>query len=270
MFGIERLLQRKPRQLSGGERQRVALAPGDGARSRRSSSSTSRSPTSTPSSAPCARDELQAVPAAAGHHHHLRHPRPGGGDGPRRPDRGDERGEGPAAGTPAGGLRRAGRHLRRRVPRHPADEPGRASTGCWSAFGPSRCFPGRLAAGRRGAHVRCASRSTAWRTSARGACSTGRCRELAPNREDDRQPAGHGALHRSRPGTPTTSPSRDEPQVLRHGHRARAARPLPADGGGVTAPALVRPRFEGRTARMTTARWLGRLMLAPALLYIAR
>ena len=26
MFGIERLLQRKPRQLSGGERQRVALA----------------------------------------------------------------------------------------------------------------------------------------------------------------------------------------------------------------------------------------------------
>src|SRR3954469_13616914 len=32
MFGIERLLHRKPRQLSGGERQRVALAPGAGGR----------------------------------------------------------------------------------------------------------------------------------------------------------------------------------------------------------------------------------------------
>ena len=125
MFGIERLLARKPRQLSGGERQRVALA---------------RAMVREPRRLPPRRAALQprrqaphlgprraeAVPAPAGHHHDLRHPRSGGGDGPGRPHRGDERGPGAPARHAAGGLRRAGGHLRRHLPRLAADEPGRA------------------------------------------------------------------------------------------------------------------------------------------------
>ncbi len=51
ILGLEPLLQRFPRQLSGGQRQRVAMGPRHRAQARRSSCSTSRSPTSTPSCA---------------------------------------------------------------------------------------------------------------------------------------------------------------------------------------------------------------------------
>ena len=96
----------------------------------------------------------QAVPAGDRHHHHLRHPRPGRGDGPGRPDRGARPTAGPP-GRPAGrGVRRPGRHLRRHVHRLAADEPGARATARWSASGPSTCC--RPTVVRRPTRSRCA------------------------------------------------------------------------------------------------------------------
>ena len=83
------------RQLSGGERQRRRAGPGAGpgaagVPARRAAVQPGRqAPLGGPRRA-------QGVPAAGGDHHHLRHPRPGRGDGPRRPHRRAQRGEGPA------------------------------------------------------------------------------------------------------------------------------------------------------------------------------
>ena len=113
-----------------------------------------------------------------------------------------------------------------------------------------------------GRTVPMASRWTGWRTSGAGRLLYGTLPELAPNEKiivslpytvHSTIEAGHAYDF---PG------SRVEPQVLRPGHRAPRAGAASARAEvGVTAPALVRPRFEGRTTRMTdSARWLGRLM----------
>ena len=86
-----------------------------------------------------ARDELKQFQERRRDHHDLRDPRPGGGDGPGRPDRGDVGGALRQIGTPARRLRRSGRHLRGHLRRFPADEPGRAG-------GRHRRLPAREAA----------------------------------------------------------------------------------------------------------------------------
>ena len=63
------------------------------------------------------RPGVEAAAAAPGHHHDLRHPRPGGGDDHRRPDRGDGPGRDPAGRHADGALRPPGEPVRRRVRR---------------------------------------------------------------------------------------------------------------------------------------------------------
>src|SRR3972149_3826309 len=102
MFGIERLLARFPRQLSGGERQRVALAR---AGVRGPEGFLFDEPLSNPDGQPRAGGRAlrtKGVPAAARHDNHLRDARPGGGDGPGRPHRRDEQGQGAADWKSAG------------------------------------------------------------------------------------------------------------------------------------------------------------------------
>src|SRR5262249_55969188 len=86
-----------------------------------------------------------------------------------------------------------------------------------------------------------------------------------------RQPRLHGPLqHRGRPHLRLPG-ARAKPQVLRpdHGAASAGAGTLPEEVG-VTAPAIVRLRFRERAAGVSdSASWLGRLMLAPAVLYIA-
>jgi ABC-type uncharacterized transport system YnjBCD ATPase subunit len=86
---LEPYLDRKPAQLSGGQRQRVAIGRAI-VKKPRSSSSTSRCRTSTPSSASrCGWSSRRCT--AARRHHDLRHPRPGRGHDHGRQDRGPER-----------------------------------------------------------------------------------------------------------------------------------------------------------------------------------
>ena len=86
MLDIGHLLNRKPSQLSGGQQQRVALGPGPGQGAarlppRRAVQQPRRRPPQPDA------DRGQAPPPAPRDHHHLRHPRPGRGDDPVRPDR---------------------------------------------------------------------------------------------------------------------------------------------------------------------------------------
>jgi sn-glycerol 3-phosphate transport system ATP-binding protein len=74
-LGLEDFLDRRPAQLSGGQRQRVAMGRAIDPRGRRSSSTTSRSRTSTPSCVSHMRAEIkQAAPAARHDHQHLSSP----------------------------------------------------------------------------------------------------------------------------------------------------------------------------------------------------
>ena len=90
LVGLTAWAGQRPAQLSGGQRQRMALARAlavepAGAAARRAvrRARRDRARRAAPVAAPAAR--------RAGRDHRAGHPRPGGGDGGRRPDRGDER-----------------------------------------------------------------------------------------------------------------------------------------------------------------------------------
>ena len=94
-LGIEELLDRKPKQLSGGQRQRVAVGR-----------AIVRDPAAFLMDEPLsnldaklrvqARAELSKLHKKAGHHFHLRHPRPGRSNDHGQPDCRDEWGHSPA------------------------------------------------------------------------------------------------------------------------------------------------------------------------------
>ena len=87
LLGIGQFLDRKPKQLSGGQRQRVAVGR---AIVRSPSVFLFDEPLSNLDAKLRVRDprqHQQAAPAP-GHHLHLRHPRPGGGDDHGEPHRG--------------------------------------------------------------------------------------------------------------------------------------------------------------------------------------
>ena len=108
---------RKPAQLSGGQRQRVALARAtvvepEGAAARRAARR------ARPQAARADAGRAQGAAARARHHLHLRHPRPGGGAHPERPDRRVQRGQDRAARHAERDLRAAGSPVRRRLRRN--------------------------------------------------------------------------------------------------------------------------------------------------------
>ena len=99
--GLAHLKDRYPHQLSGGQQQRVAPGPCPGvlpvgAAARRAAVQPRRQ------IARAGQSLAQAPAGRPGHHHRLRHPRPGRGAGPVRPDRGDVRGQHDADRHPTG------------------------------------------------------------------------------------------------------------------------------------------------------------------------
>ena len=106
--GLDAMAARKPQQLSGGQRQRVALAR---------AIVEAAAPAAAGRAAVGAGQEgargdaagAQAAPERGRHHLRRGHPRPGGGHVAGRPDRGLQRGQGPAGGR-AGGAVRAPAH----------------------------------------------------------------------------------------------------------------------------------------------------------------
>ena len=188
-----------------------------------------------------------------------------------RPHRGDERA---ARSASSAGRRRS--TTSRRTPSSrgssaPADEPRSSATECSSASGPSSCCP-------RGAYVDARTplvarlRFRVDRVENLGADRLlyGSLRDLRAEREDHRQPAVHGALPVIEAGRRTSSPgARVEPQVLRPSERAAGPGAAPCesrrDRAGAGPGALRRGPPESLTARSGSAR----LMLAPAVLYIA-
>ena len=121
MFGIQRFLDRKPRQLSGGERQRVALAR-----------AVVREPVVFLLDEPLsnldaklrnsARDELKQFQRSLGTTTHLCDPRPGRSHGPRRPHRDPQPRQGDSGRHTARDLRPPLGRLRRHLHRLAADE----------------------------------------------------------------------------------------------------------------------------------------------------
>ena len=101
---LEPLLDRKPGQMSGGQRQRVAMGraivrnPKVFCMDEPLSNLDAKLRVST-------RSQIAGPPAAARHHHRLRHPRPGRGDDDGSPCRGAARREAPAGRHPGAALR---------------------------------------------------------------------------------------------------------------------------------------------------------------------
>ena len=173
MFGIERLLHRKPRQLSGGERQRVALARAM-VREPTSSFSTSRCPTWTPSCAPARATSCSTSSGGSA-------PPPSTSPTTRwrpwawAPHRGD---------VARARCARWGRRRRSTTIRPTPSSPAFLGSppmnfferdGASSASGPSRSCPRGSTPRQRAAGGRLVSASTAWRTWAPTGSSTDRC-----------------------------------------------------------------------------------------------
>jgi Fe-S cluster assembly ATPase SufC len=128
MLQIEPYLDRKPRALSGGQRQRVAMGR-----------AIVREPAVFLFDEPLSnldaklrtqmRAELKDLHTRLGATFALRHPRPGRGDEPRRPDRHHVRGQGRADRHADGALPHPRQPLRGRVHRRTADERGRTGDG---------------------------------------------------------------------------------------------------------------------------------------------
>src|SRR5437016_93478 len=188
-----------------------------------------------------------ALPAPPGNHHHLRHPRPGGGDGVGPSHRGDEQGEGAPARAAAGGLQRSGGHLRGWLPRLAADEFLRAQRRPRRVPARTDAPPGRvLDAGAPGARLvpRRPRRKPRRRPAAVRVLARPRAR-----REDDHQSSLHGPpAHHRRAGVRVLGQGTGF-QVLRQGKRT-------AD----RAEAAVRVADDPKA--------LARILIAPALIYI--
>ena len=115
-------LARKPKALSGGQRQRVAMGR---AIVRQPQCFLMDEPLSNLDAKLRVQTRTQIAVAAAppGHHHRLRHPRPGRGHDHGRPGRAAQGRPAPAGRHPAQPLRPARQHLRRRVHRLTRHEP---------------------------------------------------------------------------------------------------------------------------------------------------
>ena len=121
LLQLEPYLQRYPAQLSGGQRQRVAVARAIvmepvGAADGRAAQQPRRA------AAPAVPRRAQEAGRRGQDDHRLRHPRSGRGAQPGRPHRRDARGPDRPGRRADGGVRSAGRAVRRRLHRQPADE----------------------------------------------------------------------------------------------------------------------------------------------------
>src|ERR1041385_2544413 len=196
----------------------------------------------------------EAVPAPDPDHHGVRDPRPGGGDGTRRPHRGDGARQDPAGRHAPRGLRGSGGHVRGDLCRPAAHEPARRGGPCPSPRYADRLSPRafspdeRVRHGRGAAHVslRGAARRVPGLRSLRVRLGG---RERHARCDDHRQAArDHRARHSGRP----------DPRVCRAPARAALLRPR----NGVEAQAVTGRTFADREEI------LGAVMLGPALAYV--
>ncbi len=124
----DRRSRRLPGAAGAAALRRPAAARGAGARGRARAAAAAARRAALQSRRPAARRDAQRAQAPAKqdrHHHRLRHPRPVGGAGAVRPDRGDRPGPHPADRLAAGHLFPAGQSVRRALRRRhqPAGRP---------------------------------------------------------------------------------------------------------------------------------------------------
>ena len=128
------LAVRRPAAVAALRRPAPAHGAGAGARRRAEGAAARRAVRRPGRQGPQGAARVAAPPARRGpRDHRLRHARPGGGDGGRRRDRGDQRGPGRAGRHARPALRPAGQRLRdglpwRRDPRHGAAGPARTTS----------------------------------------------------------------------------------------------------------------------------------------------